>query len=122
MSAASRPEDVTLPSGAGPRGWPLAAGGDGCHHAIELRLAEPGLARDQCQLAERDALQPQPFDRLRSYISWHCVINARPRVASGRSTTLNLAVIGNFHHHQCIVHIGTNFGVQTCAPPGVLHR
>jgi len=48
---------------------PLAAGGDCCHHRDrELRLAESGLARDQCQFAERDAPRPQPLDRLRRYI------------------------------------------------------
>jgi len=44
---------------------PLAARGDGCHHRDrELRLAKPGLARNQRQLAEGDAAGPQPLDRL----------------------------------------------------------
>src|SRR5262245_26874808 len=48
---------------------PLAARGDACHHRDrELRLAEPGLARNQGQLAKRDAPWPQPLDRLGGYI------------------------------------------------------
>jgi len=45
--------------------WPLTTGGHGrSHRKRYLRLTKPGLARNERELAKRDAAGPQPRDRL----------------------------------------------------------
>src|SRR5262249_44299362 len=57
--------DAKIADRAGPLGTrPLPAGGDGSRHRDrDLRLPESSLARNERELAKRDAAGPQPLDR-----------------------------------------------------------